>query len=151
MTTDLTYTTPSNGLGLAPLGSTVDTFNYTVTDIYGDLATGTVNVTVTDPAIANNGSLTVGYQKTINITSLVDSLFPATETLTGVSSVDGSVQLLPGGNVTYSAPSGGDDTISYTVVDQYGNTATGDIAVTVDALPIAGNVTAAVNLGQPPI
>ena len=112
---DLVYSAPSNGLGIPQDSSAVDTFTYTVADQLGDHTTGTVNVTVINPVYANNGSLTVGYQKTNTITSLVDSLFPTSETLTGVSSVDGSVQLLPDGNVTYSAPSGGDDTISYTV------------------------------------
>ena len=150
---ELAYSAPSNGLDLAPLGSTVDTFSYTVTDQLGDHTIGTVNVTVTDPVIANNGSVTVGHQQTVNLTSTVYALFPATETLLGVGALYGTAQFLNGSSpsgAAYIAPAGqlSSDQFGYKVQDQYGNTANGSIAVTIDQGPTAGTVAAVTNLGQ---
>src|SRR5208282_3454258 len=52
---------------------------------------------------------------------------------------NGTEVLGSGGTVTYTAPASGPDTISYTVADQYGDTASGQVAVTVDLGPTAGS------------
>ena len=62
-----------------------------------------------------------------------------TETLTSVSATHGNAALGSGNAVTYTAPASGPDTISYTVSDQHGDTASGEIAVTVAAGSTAAN------------
>ena len=54
---DLTYSALSSGLlsHIPANGSVIDTFSYTVTDEVGDKATGTVKLTVSNPAVVING------------------------------------------------------------------------------------------------
>ena len=151
---ELIYTTPSNGLGIQPGSSAMDTFSYTITDQHNDTANGTVDVTVTNPVVANNGSVTVGRQQTTDLSSTIYRLFPGNEALIGVGALYGTAQFLTEDNglpgAIYTPPAGqlGSDQVSYKVQDQYGNTATGDLAVTIDPGPTAGNVTVTANLGQ---
>ena len=51
-------------------------------------------------------------------------------------------------SVTYTAPASGPDTITYTVADQYGDTATGQVTVTVDPGPTASSGTVTEGHGQ---
>ena len=62
--------------------------------------------------------------------------------MTLVSATHGNAVLGSGNAVTYTAPASGPDTISYTVKDQHGDTASGQVAVTVDAGPTAGSTSA---------
>ena len=90
---DLTY--DSDDLGIGPLSSVVDTFSYTVTDQLGDQASGTVNVTVTNPIIVTNGTLALPNSSTASlthyITSAIDAMFPATETLVQATAAGGTI------------------------------------------------------------
>ncbi len=123
----VSYTAPSIG---------PDALTYTVADEFGDTATGSVNITVDTGPIAANGATTLGHNKTANLTSLVDNLVSPgltgdTETLTSVSALHGTATL-SNGVVTYTTPATGPDSLTYTVADEYGDTATGSVIVTVD-------------------
>jgi hypothetical protein len=113
-----------------------DAFN-----VVSDGSGGTdISVTVLDPGpTAANGATTLGHDATINLTGLINGLVTPgiaddTETITKVTAISGSASLF-GGVVSYTAPSSGPATIGYTVQDQYGNTASGSIAVTIDTGP----------------
>src|SRR5207237_6572854 len=58
------------------------------------------------------------------------------ETLTSVTAAHGPARLT-NGVLTYAAPSIGSDAIAYAVVDQYGDTASGTVNVTIDPGPTA--------------
>ena len=117
-----------------------------MSDQYGDTASGQVSITTSaypDPKAAN-GAVTEGHGKTVSLTLLIAGLITPgtvgdTETLTVVSATHGTAVLGSGNAVTYTAPASGPDTISYTVSDQHGDTATGQVAITVDAGPTAGS------------
>ncbi len=134
------YTSPASG---------PDAFNYTVQDEYGDTATGTVNVTVDPGPIAADGSIAVGHNQSFDETALVDGL--VTPGLAGdsetITAVTGNAALA-GGVVTYTAPASGPDAFNYTVQDEYGDTATGTVNVTVDPGPIAADGSIAVGHNQ---
>ncbi len=113
---------------------------------------GTIFEVVNDPGpTAGNAAVTEGHAKTVNLTALINGLITPglpgdTETLIAVSAANGSAVLGAGNVVTYASPATGPDTVSYTVQDEYGDTATGQVAVTVDPGPTAGNM----NLTLPP-
>jgi Ca2+-binding RTX toxin-like protein len=129
----VTYTAPANGS---------DTLSFTVADQYGDTATGTVNVTVDPGPTAGTGATTVGHAKTVDLTALVNGLIiPGiagdSESITAIGAAYGTASA-SNGVVTYTGPSNGSDVITYTVADQYGDTASGMVNVTVDPGPTAG-------------
>jgi Domain of unknown function (DUF4214)/Lipase (class 3) len=124
----ITYTAPATG---------PDTISYTVADQNGDTATGHVAVTVDPGPTAGNGAVTEGHGQTVTLTALINGLITPglagdTETLTSVSAAHGNAVLGPNNAVTYTAPAIGPDRISYTVADQYGDTASGQVAVTIE-------------------
>ena len=133
----VTYTAPASG---------PDTISYTAKDEYGDTASGQVAVTTSaypGPKAAN-GTVTEGHGKTADLTLLIAGLITPgtagdTETLTLVSATHGNAVLGSGNAVSYTAPTSGSDTISYTVKDQNADTASGHVVVTVDAGPTAGS------------
>jgi hypothetical protein len=131
--------TLSNGVvNYASPASGSDSFSYTVEDQLGDMATGTINVTVDPGPTAATGSLTVGHNRTLDETAFVNGLVSAglagdTETIV---SVTGNATL-SNGVVSYASPASGTDSFSYTVEDQLGDTATGTVNVTVDPGPTA--------------
>lgn len=92
---------------------------------------------------ATTGILTIGRGETASLTNLLQELvIPGrtndTETITAVGATNGQASLNAGtGAISYVAPAGGNDTVSYTVADQLGNTATGTVGVSVDPGPIA--------------
>jgi hypothetical protein len=144
---DATYTAPANG---------TDTISYIVTDQFGDVATNNVAVTIggrIDPGpTAKAGTLTIGHGQSETITSLLIGLVTPgltgdTETLTALSTTSGAATLV-NGVATYVAPASGISAISYTVTDQVGDTATGTVAVTVDAGPTAKAGTLTIGHGQ---
>jgi len=140
----VTYTAPASGS---------DTISYTVKDQYGDTATGKVTVAVDAGPTANTGAVFAGHGATVSLTSLIAGLITPgiagdTKTLTSVTATRGKAVLGSGNAVTYTVPASGSDTISYTVKDQYGDTATGTVAVTVDPGPTPGNAHLYVAPGQ---
>jgi len=92
---------------------------------------------------AASGNDTVGHNQTVDLTSLISGLVAPgipgdTETLTNVKASFGT-GILSDGNVSYTAPSSGPDTLGYTVQDQYGNSASSKVNITVDPGPMAGS------------
>ena len=146
------YTAPASGS---------DTLSYTVVDQYGDQAAGTVAITVDPGPTLTQGAYTVGHGQSVNLTSYLEGLIQPgeagdTETITAVKAANGTASYAAfayskGGpeqvSVGYTAPASGTDTLTYTVMDQAGDTATGTVAITVDPGPVAGNVTADVQVG----
>ena len=61
----VSYIAPASGL---------DTLTYTVQDQFGDQATGKVNITVDPGPTAATSSDTVGHNKTVSLTSLINGL-----------------------------------------------------------------------------
>ncbi len=133
--------------------SAVDAVSYSIADQRGDVvATGAASVEFDAGPTAANGALTIGHGQTHNITSLVDGLVTPgltgdVETLTGVSATTGTISLV-NGVATYIAPANGAGSISYTVADQLGDSATGSVAVTVDPGPNVSNGSLSIGYGQ---
>jgi hypothetical protein len=99
--------------------------------------TGKVNITVDPGPTAATGKDTVGHNKTVDLTSLINGQISGnTETLTTVSSASGSA-VLSNGTVSYTALASGPDTLTHTVQDQYAGQATGAVNITVDPGPTA--------------
>jgi Ca2+-binding RTX toxin-like protein len=67
--------------------------------------------------------------------------------VTTVKAAHGSATLV-NGVVTYTAPSSGSDTLSYTVVDQFGDATNGTLNVAVDSGPVASAASIMVVTGQ---
>ena len=124
----------------APYTGGPDTIGYTVTDQYGDSASGTVNLLVDGGPVTAGATLTLGRGQSIDVTSLIDSLISPglpgdTETLEVVAATRGTASFV-NGDVTYVAPLSGTDTLDYGVKDQLGEASVGVIAVTVDPGPV---------------
>ena len=146
-----TLTTVSATAGAATLSNGVVTFiapasgsstvSYAVTDELGDTATGTVAVSVDPGPTAKAGSLTINYGQSETITSLLWSLVTPGLTgdllsLTSVSATSGTISLAYG-EATFTAPTSGTAAITFTFVDQYGDQASGQIAVTTQTPKLA--------------
>jgi hypothetical protein len=125
---------------------------YIAKDNFGDSATGTIELTVDQGPIVNSGTTIVGHNTATptDLTSFVDSLFHAnnlpgdTATLTAVSASAGTASL-SGGKVTYLANTTTNAaTLTYTVGDQFGDTATATVALTIDPGPTINNTGSAV-------
>ena len=149
---NVSYTAPAGGN---------DVLNYTVTDQNGISSTGTVAVTVDPGPQLAAGSVVVGQGQSVNLTSYVKSLITPglpndVDRITTATTQTGSVILSQGDpaaggslfNLAYTAPASGSDTLSYTVVDGAGDTATGTVAITVDPGPILAPGTYTIGHGQ---
>jgi hypothetical protein len=137
-TASIGYTAPAAGS---------DTVTYTAADQLGDTAIGTVAVTVDPGPTAGNLSSTVALGNTINLTSaILGVVTPGLKgdvlTLTGdntsgtlgiVSLVNGQLSYTASGTGLKDIPANGTlaDVFSYTVSDQYGDTATATVTLTV--------------------
>jgi hypothetical protein len=127
----ITYTAPASG---------TDTLSFTVRDQLGDTATGTYTVAADPGPKFASGSITVPAGKTLSLSSQLGALITPglagdAETITSVTALHGSVTLAAGNIVNYSAPASGTDTLTATVTDQLGDTATGTYTVTIDPGP----------------
>ena len=115
-----------------------DAFTYVITDASGNLATGTVNVTVqTRPPVAVADSASVLEGVPTLISPLDNDSDPAGETIslqTCTQPAHGSTTTNGVNQVQYTATVGyvGPDTFTYTMADQYG--ATASATVTLDVL-----------------
>ena len=135
---------PDGTVNYAPTGSFTgsDSFTYTVTDGNGNLVTETVSVTVDPPAnappiVADDSGSTTG-DVPVDIDVLANDIDPDGDPLTIDSTTDGAngvVTINPDGTVNYAPDPGfvGDDTFTYTVSDNVGNSTTGTVTVSVDA------------------
>ena len=126
--------------------SGTDTFQYSVTDGKGGVATGTATVTVDAPknnapkAVADSATTAYGAATTLSV--LGNDTDADGDTLT-ISAFDeksangGTVTKTADGKLTYTPKAGfsGTDTFSYTVSDGKGGTSTTTATVTVGAKP----------------
>jgi len=110
----------------------------------------TVTGTVDGGPVLAAGSLAIGHGQSENVTALLDRLITPgepgdSETIVAVS----GNAVLANGVVTYTAPVAGPDGFTYTVEDQWGDIATGTVAVTVDPGPeVITTVPAEIGHGQ---
>jgi hypothetical protein len=128
--------------------SGTDSFSYTVQDQLGDVATGTVSVTVDPGPTAGALAQTVQFGQSVNLTSAIlaavkpglagDNLSivadDATGTLGVVTLVKGVVTYAATGARLANASISGKatDKFGYVITDQYGDVATGTVNVTVN-------------------
>ncbi len=116
----------------APNAAGADSFSYTVTDQYGDSTTGTYNLNVDGGPTLANGTLNLAPNQPVDVTAYLKSLITPglvgdTETITAVS----GDATLSNGHVLYTAPNhAGADSFTYTVTDEYGDTATATVNAT---------------------
>jgi len=116
-----------------------DTITYSISDGKGGTASATVTVTVNainDAPVAGNDTAVTDEDTavTINVLANDSDVDGDALALTGASALHGSVTVNPDGSLTYS-PVGnynGADTITYSVADGKGGTATATVAVTVN-------------------
>ena len=124
-----------------------DTLGYTVTDQLGDSAAGTVAVTIDPGPTAGTVASTVTLDATVNLTAaILGAVTPglAGDTLTlmadgtigtlgSVALADGQLTYIAEGSVLKHIPANGTlvDSFTYVVSDQYGDTASGTVDVTV--------------------
>ena len=132
-----------------------DSFTYTVEDQFGNEATGTVTVTVTQPE-APPTSVWTATNTAVTVAVLDMAFDPDGQTLTTTSvtqGLHGGVVLNQNGTVTYTPDTSftGDDSFAYTVEDPDGNEATDTITVTVggvDPIALDDDVATAVNTAK---
>jgi hypothetical protein len=122
----------------AVAASTEVSFTYTLTDAYGQTATGTITVTVTpvgSPVVANDdtATATVGVQKTLSPLAN-DTGSSLTISTLGTPSNSGTATRINGNTqVQYTPSAAGLETINYTAQNGSGATDTAVITVTVSA------------------
>jgi uncharacterized repeat protein (TIGR01451 family)/LPXTG-motif cell wall-anchored protein len=120
--------------------SGTDTFQYTMTDAFGNTASAFITVTVAAPTqvapVAKNNTATTKYGKSVVITVLSGDTDADGDLLT-VQSVTqpnhGTVSINADGTVSYTPDTrfSGKDTFTYTITDGNGNTDTASVTVTV--------------------
>lgn len=105
---------------------------------------GVVSVLITFGILptAAHGTLLVGHDKTIDVSSFLKGLItPVVPTdLETITAVTGRAALAQG-TVTYAAPTTGPDSFGYTIVDQLGHSVDGSVSVTVDPGPTLSKLT----------
>jgi hypothetical protein len=136
---NVTYTAPASG---------TDSFVVTAQDSSGRSGAATMQITIDAGPKASNGSTEVAHNAVTDLTSFIDGLVTAgiagdSETITSVSG--GSVWL-SNGHVYYTAQANGQSNFTYTVTDQYGDTASGTVGVNVDTGPTVAGTTRTINL-----
>lgn len=128
-----------------------DTFDYTLTDASGRVSTATVTVTVDnvqDPPTASPNSASTPEDTTKTaIDILGNDSDPDGDmlTVTSASAPNGTVQINTDGTIDYTpnADFTGADTVTYTISDGHGNTATSTVLINV--VPVADPPTSADN------
>lgn len=137
---DGSYTyTPRDGF------SGTDTFTYTATDERGRTATGTVTVTVRPATEPDTLTVPAGGRGTVTSGDLTGNDHGTGLTVESVSGGQHGTATRNGdGTVSYTPRDGfsGRDTVTYTVTDPSGNTATGTLTVTVTPVTAGGSTTA---------
>jgi len=153
----------NNRLIYASPGTTItlDSFTYTAQDSAGNIATGIVILDVdsnrNDPPIATNDPGSAGDAFTVAVNSIdnildvlandADPDLDDTITITGVGTPNngGTVIIDANGETLSYSPLtsfSGNETFSYTIQDSAGNTATGNVTVSVALITIAPTATA---------
>ncbi|HVR66437.1 MAG TPA: cadherin-like domain-containing protein, partial [Verrucomicrobiae bacterium] len=144
----LTYTPVGNYNG-------GDTISYTISDGKGGTASGSVAVTV---AAVNDGPVAAGDKAatnedtavTVNVLGNDSDVDGDKLSVTAASAGHGTVTVNADGTLTYKGDANfnGNDTITYSISDGHGGTASSTVAVTVNAVndgPVAGADKAMVN------
>ena len=115
-----------------------DTFTYTITDEAGQTATATVTVTVDPPAAptADDDAYATDYETPVTITApgiLGNDTGTVIEVGSYTQPANGTVTVDPDGRFTYTPDEGftGDDTFTYAIVDEVGQTAEATVTITV--------------------
>ena len=136
-----------------------DIITYTISDGDGGFSTATVTVTVTsvnDAPVAADDSATTNEDQPVTIGVLGNDSDVDGDplTVTAASSPNGTVVINPDGTISFTpAPNfNGPTTITYTISDGNGGTATATVNVTVNAVndaPVANPSTAATNEDTP--
>ena len=132
-----------------------DSFVYQITDGKGATAHATALITVTgtnDAPDARDDSYTVEEGQTINMTVLDNDIDIDGDTIviTGAHGGDGTVEVLNGTSINYTAPTGfrGNDFIEYNISDGNGGTDFANVNITItgpNRAPVAVDDTATVN------
>lgn len=125
-------------------GETInETFTYTISDGQGGYATSTLTITITgrnDPPVAVNDGVLVTNEDTalnnINVLGNDSDLDGDPLTVTAASSAQGTVTINPDGTLNFvpNANFNGPATISYTISDGQGGTATATVSINVVAV-----------------
>ncbi|MFM2477038.1 Ig-like domain-containing protein [Celerinatantimonas sp. MCCC 1A17872] len=130
-----------------------DTIIYTVSDGNGSSTTATVAVTVTavnDAPTATDSTASTDEDTPVTLSVLdnASDVEDDTLTVTTASATNGAVTINADGTITYTpnANFNGSDTITYTVSDGNGGTTTSTVAVTVNAINNAPELTSALDL-----
>lgn len=137
----ISYTAPLQSV----LTGSQDTITYTVEDEDGGTNTGTITINVNIVPVVQNDTDTVEQGATATLSPLSNDSDGDSDPLTidNASAISGSVTITGSGStLDYTAPSGSatTDTISYTVSDGNGGSASGTIAITVtNNTPVAVN------------
>lgn len=124
----------------------MDTFSYTIADIEGATAQGSVEVTVNTPPDARNDVASETAGATIHIFVLVNDMDADGDSLTlaaapSPSDKGGVVSINDDGTVSYTAAGGfsGEDSFTYTVNDGYGGSDTAQVKVAVSTVSAQGS------------
>ncbi|MFK3677183.1 beta strand repeat-containing protein [Microbacterium sp. NPDC090218] len=115
---------------------------YTVTDVVGQSATGTIRVHVTATPVANPDATTIPMSTPVTVAVLGNDTGEAIS-LSGLGDVTGGTAAInPDGTITFTPADGfsGDALIPYTITDGIGQTASSTLTVTVVAPPTAPDV-----------
>lgn len=125
-------------------GETInETFTYTISDGQGGYATSTLTITITgrnDPPVAVNDGVLVTNEDTalnnINVLGNDSDVDGDPLTVTAASSSQGTVTINPDGTLNFvpNANFNGPATISYTISDGHGGTATATVSINVVAV-----------------
>ena len=133
----------NNGIhnSLAAGQSRVETISYTIADPNGGTSTATATITingVNDVPVAVNDTLTTNEDTSATVNVLANDSDPDRNplTVTSATAANGSVTIGANGVLTYTpnANFAGADTITYSISDGAGGTATASVAVTVNAV-----------------
>jgi VCBS repeat-containing protein len=126
-----------------------DTITYSVSDGKGGSSTATVSVTVNPvndlPTAGNDSAVTnEDTPVTINVLANDGDVDNDALSVTGAAALHGNVAINGNGSLTYTPAANyyGTDTVTYTISDGHGGSATATVAVTVNSvndLPVAGN------------
>ncbi|MFM9919242.1 Ig-like domain-containing protein [Lacisediminihabitans sp. H27-G8] len=154
--------TPANGIAVitgSGVGNTVtyspaanfsgtDSFTYTVTDQYGQVATATVTVTVPPKAYNDTIATSTNTPATINV--LANDPGASETAAVATNPTHGTLSFAPNGTVTYTPASGysGTDSFTYTQTAT-GGTSTATVNITVTPLAVNDSYTATVNTPVP--
>lgn len=130
---------------LAEQGITISDVNFSTVDVDGGL-----------PPVAGDDTATTPEDTAVIIDVLSNDSDPegGTLTVTGATALNGTVAVNTDGTLTYTpaADYNGPDTITYTIVDPTGLTATGEVAVTVEPVndaPVTAPDTGTTPAGTP--